>query len=483
MQVLLVKSFETQAPDSELLSEGDRRAATRSALDAVGAHGAPDAFIAARAQAASRSLAGQGSQVDWMLERRGWHWTWLWVAIGIGLLLGVTADVFGSGRQLNLLAPPAWLVILWNLGVYLFLFTAMLGQDKRGPLPRSGWIAHTAAALGDFRLRRPPQHASHAGAQSSALLDFGVAWSRASLPLATTRLVVLLHAASAAVAVALIAGMYLRGLAFDYRVEWGSTFLDTESVHTLLSWLLAPALWLSGIQLPDVAQMEALRGASQLSRTEATAAPWIHLYAIMLLLIVVLPRCVLACWNGWQARRLSEHFPLSLDGQYYRNLLRAQRNEPIRIRILPYVQALAGDAELNLRRMLELAFDDSPQIELAGATPLGGEDDLDSLRASLAQATHLVALFEMTTTPESEYHGAFLSALAAAQVPVIVVVNESSFARRFSDYPQRLTERREAWATFGQSLHKRPLFFDLAAPQMATCVNALRSAIDELTLP
>ncbi len=99
-----------------------------------------------------------------------------------------------------------------------------------------------------------------------------MAWSRASLPLATTRLVTLLHAASAAVAVALIAGMYLRGLVFDYRVEWGSTFLDTESVHTLLSWLLAPALWLSGIQLPDVAQMEALRDASQ-TRPRSRRAP------------------------------------------------------------------------------------------------------------------------------------------------------------------------------------------------------------------
>ncbi len=130
---------------------------------------------------------------------------------------------------------------------------------------------------------------------------------------------------------------------------------------------------------------------------------------------------------------------------------------------------------------LELAFDNSPQIELAATTPLGGEDDLDGLRASLAHATHLVALFDMTATPEAEYHGAFLSALAAAQVPVIVVVNESGFASRFRDYPQRLTERREAWTTFGQSLHKSPLFFDLAAPQMASYVSALRSAIDELT--
>ncbi len=154
LQVLLVKSFETQAPDKELLSEADRREATRSALDAVGPTGAPDAFIAARAQVASRSLARQVSQVDWMLERQGWHSSWLWVAIGIGLLVGITADVFGSGRQLNLLAPPAWLVILWNLGVYIFLFTGCWGRADAdhcrapGGLPiqplRSGIFASVA---------------------------------------------------------------------------------------------------------------------------------------------------------------------------------------------------------------------------------------------------------------------------------------------------------------------------------------------------
>jgi hypothetical protein len=198
---------------------------------------------------------------------------------------------------------------------------------------------------------------------------------------------------------------------------------------------------------------------------------------------VVVPRSLLACWSGWQARRLSEHFPLSLDELYFRNILRARHNEPTRIHILPYAQTLAGDAEQHLRRILELAFENSPQIELAATTALGGEDDLNGLPASLAQATRLVALFDMTATPEAENHGAFLSALAAARVPVIIVVNESGFTSRFREYPQRLAERREAWATFGQSLHKKPLFFDLAAPQMSTCVTALRSSLDELTAP
>ncbi len=481
LQVVLVKSFETQATEEQLLSDADRREATRSALEGVGAQGAPDTFIAARAHAASRSLAGQNAVLEWILERERWHGAWLLMAIGIGLLVGITADVFGSGRQLNLLAPPAWLVILWNLGVYIVLSIRLFRNGPAKASSRTGWVARAASALRGFQLRHLHKLVPASAPQSAALTDFRAVWTRVSLPLATARLVTLLHAASAAVAVALIGGMYLRGLVLEYRVEWGSTFLDTQSVHTLLSILLAPALWISGIQLPDVTQMEALRNSANLDHAQASAAPWIHLYAIMLLIIVVLPRTLLACWNGWQAHRMSVHFPLSLDEQYYRNLLRTQRSEPTRIVVLPYAQALANNAEQNLRRTLELAFDNSPQIEFAATTPLGGEDDLSSLPASLAHATHIVAVFDMTATPEAEYHGAFLSAVAAAeQLPIIIVVNESSFASRFREYPQRLAQRRVAWTTFVEAVHKSPLFFDLVSPQMTHYVSALKSSIDEL---
>jgi len=483
LQVVLVKSFETQATEEQLLSDAERREATRTALEDVGAHGAPDAFIATRAHAASRSLAGRNAVLDWVLERERWHGAWLLMAIGAGLLVGITADVFGNGTQLNLLAPPAWLVILWNLGVYFVLGTRLFSNGAGKASSKIGWVARAASALRSFQFRHLHKLTPALAPQSAALTEFGVAWSRISLPLATTRLVTLLHAASAAVAVALIGGMYLRGLVLEYRVEWGSTFLDTQSVHTLLSFLLAPALWLSGIQLPDVAQMEALRDSTNLVHAQASAALWIHLYAIMLLIIVVLPRTLLACWSGWQAHRISARFPLSLDEQYYRNLLRTQRSEKARIVVLPYAQNVAENAEQSLRRILELAFENSPQIEFSTTTPLGGEDDLSGLLASLDHATHMVAVFDMTATPESEYHGAFLAALQALEhIPIFFVVNESGFASRFREYPQRLVERREAWKGFAQSVRSNALVFDLGAPQMTAYVSELKSSLDNMTV-
>jgi hypothetical protein len=476
LQVLLVKSFETQASDNELLSEAERREATRTALEAVSPQAAPDAFIAARARAARRSLARLAS-VDWIFERQGWRPTWLLLAIGLGLLVGITADVFGGITQLNLLAPHVWLVIVWNAAVYFALCTALFRGEPRWASARSGWIANAARGITNFWYRRLHQHASSSTPQALALADFSGEWTRTSLPLATTRLITLLHTASAAVAVGLIATMYLRFFNMGYGPELSNNFTGTEFGHKFLSFFLSPAQWISGIAPPELIQMQATEGASNEQKLK-TVLPWFHLYAIMLLITVVLPRTLLACWSGWQAHRMSRHFPLSLDEQYYRNILRARRNEPIQIHILPYALTLTDDAQQNLRRILELAYDNSLQIERAATIALGGEDDLNGLPASLTHATQLVALFDMRATPEAEYHGAFLSALDAAQVPVIIVVNESGFASRFRDYPQRLNERREAWTAFCSTFHKNPLFFDLVAPHMNSYVTALRSAID-----
>ncbi len=91
----------------------------------------------------------------------------------------------------------------------------------------------------------------------------------------------LLHLAAAALALGLVAGLYLRGLVLDFRAGWQSTFLDAATVRAVLATLLAPAVALTGIAVPDAAALEALRVGPDRAAT-AAAAPWIHLYAAML---------------------------------------------------------------------------------------------------------------------------------------------------------------------------------------------------------
>ena len=50
----------------------------------------------------------------------------------------------------------------------------------------------------------------------------------------------------------------MRGVAFDYRVGWESTFLDCLKRAALLSVIYGPAQ-LTGIAIPDAAPLEAMR--------------------------------------------------------------------------------------------------------------------------------------------------------------------------------------------------------------------------------
>src|SRR5690606_4083180 len=118
---------------------------------------------------------------------------------------------------------------------------------------------------------------------ATVLASFARDWTRASTPLNARRLSRLLHLAAISFALGALAGLYLRGLAFEYRAGWESTFLDASSLHALLHLVLGPAAGLTGIVLPDEARIEAMRFPAS---TGEQAGPWIHLHAVTVALVV-----------------------------------------------------------------------------------------------------------------------------------------------------------------------------------------------------
>ena len=108
----------------------------------------------------------------------------------------------------------------------------------------------------------------------------------------------------------------------DYRVGWQSTFLDAgtrapAAVHAAGAG--AGAVRVS--TLPDVAALQALRLSADAPR-QPPAAPWIHLYALTLALLV---RAAAAGAGavGRRARALAAApRPLPLVEPYFQRLLR-----------------------------------------------------------------------------------------------------------------------------------------------------------------
>ena len=432
--------------DTALWTVDDRAWATRVALQSVPAEAGPGAFIGTRAEQALQRLAPRDSGVQRLLARRTWRGWWPLSTGAAAFAAGLLIDQIGASREINLLAPPVWTLVLWNIAVYALLAVQLL---------RSG------AAAGPWRrwlLRRLVR----AGGGTSPRAAFAALWARHAGPLMASRLALLLHVAAAALALGLIAGMYLRGLVLAYRAGWASTFLDAAQVQDLLGWLLAPASALSGLTLPPLAA----QGAS--------AAPWIHLYAVTVALAVVLPRALLAAAAGFVAWRRARHIELPLTDPYFQRLLRP-RAGPSLVAVRPYAKALSASAALGLQALLAAVLGDGVQLRLEPPCAVGDEDAVAPLPPG---SSLLLVLLDFGATPEAEAQGRFIQSLhaAAPALPLLLLADEAAFRRRFASMPGRLLERRAAWQGFAQSLGTAIVCADLEQPD-AAAQTALQEAL------
>ncbi len=422
-RVLMVQAFETGPADGKPWTAEDRALVTRLARETTPVDARPERYLDERARHALHMLAPRDKAVARWLDRRLWRPGWTLLALLLGAVLGLAADALGGSQHINLLAPPVWVVMAWNLLVYLSL---LLPVPKRA----RAWLAR--------RLARVP-------GGSAPLQACGQAWARHGWPLAVARAALLLHLAAAALAAGLVAGLYLRGLVLDFRAGWQSTFLDAATVQTVLATLLAPAVAATGIALPDAAALEALRVGPQ-GAASASAAPWIHLYAAMLALFVVAPRLALAVWAAARSRWLARHVALPKDDPYFQRLLREHRGGTPRVQVLPHGAAPTAQAALGLRALLAQVLGPGLQMTVADATSYGNEEAAAQL-APETETTLRLALVDLGTTPEEDTHGRFLQALrqSAPGVPLLLLADSSDFDRRFAATPARGAERRAAW--------------------------------------
>jgi len=455
-EVVLVQAFETAHPPPTNWSDEDRSWATRAALADAGGSGA-EGFVVRRAHhALQRLMPREPALVAW-LARRLWRWHWPAAAAVIGLVAGVLADSIGSSQRINLLAPPLWGVLAWNLVVYVILLGHGLARVFMRR-PRGGALVRLTE-----RVLRVGRGLSARGAANSALnvdliKGFTQAWWRVSAPLSTARATLLLHVAAAALALGLIAGMYARGLVLDYRAAWESTFLSAEQAQAILSAMLAPARALTDIAMPDTAGFVAMRSVHGAPPVGAPAAPWIHLLALTLLLLVLLPRALLAAFAAVRAHWLARHVKLPLNGAYFETLARAARGDVARVLVAPYASSPNAAALKTVRAMLARALGDTTQVETAATTAFGAEDAAAAPVQLPAGTTLAVALFDLSATPELENQGRFARRLAL-HVPTILLIDEAAFAQRFQADPTRLGQRREAWHVLATALHTTPVFF------------------------
>lgn len=455
-QVLLLRAVE-EAGDSALWTADDRAWATRLARETAGSD--PVRFVGSRAAHAMQRLRARDATLQRGSDRRPGVGPWLLLAVSIGLAAGVAVDQIGPAQRINLLAPPIWLLVVWNLLVY----AALAVQPLLPWTPVPGLRRRLAALWAPPRATAGPLHV-HA-------LD----WARVSAPLNIARAALLLHAAAAALALGVVAGLYLRGLVLDYRAGWQSTFLGAAQVHAVLDLGLAPARALTGLPLPDVDAIAALR-VSAASPAQGLAAPWLHLYAATLALFVIGPRLLLATAAAWRVRWRSRHWPLPWHEPYFQALLRQAAGRAPRAWALPHAAPVSASAALSLQALLVAAGGPDLQLRVADPVGLGQEDDAARCTPP-ADTTLVLVLVDLASTPEAEAHGRLLATLAASapSCPRLLLVDEAAFMARFAALPKRLQDRRQAWQQLADG-HAVPLLLvDLSLPSpSAASVASMR---------
>lgn len=458
-RVVLVQAFDVA--DSPLWTPEDRAWASRLAAETAPAEASAERLLAERANHALQRLEPREQGLRRWLARPTWRWRWLLAAAAGGGIVGLMADLLGRSALIDLLAPPVWGVIAWNLAIYV----ALLVQALRPAVRRASGIRRLLLAGWQRVPGRGP------------LRDAAMRWADLSAPLTLSRLALLLHVAAAALAAGLIGGLYLRGLVLDFRVGWQSTFLDAATVRQWLAALLAPASALTGIGVPDTAAIEAMRVTPAMPQGQASAAPWIHLYAATLVLAVVGPRLLLAMGSLVQAQVRSRRLEFPIDDPVLAPLMRRHRGGVAGVRVLPYAAAPGAQAALGLRAILARVYGDDLQLQMGEVTPVG--DEQAAVRRAAQSAAVRVALVDLGATPEAEHHGRFLQALrtAALAEPLLLVADEAAFQRRFGSLPGRLDERRAAWRRLADA-HEVPLLCaDLETPDLARAEAALRKAL------
>ena len=469
-----LRVVETVDRDGRLWTDEDRAWASHAAAEVVGEGASPAAFVACRAGLAFGRLRSRDEAFVAAVDGLGWR-PWIGTAvIVLAFLAGVVVDHLGGGQRINLLAPPILGLLVWNLTVYLLIVVGwlrhQLGQAPAWSTVRR-FLVHWATGR-DGWLRQRGMHLP-----ASVLARLVSDWSAVAAPLYGARTARLLHLAAALFAVGVVAGFYLRGLAFEYRAGWESTFLGSEAVHRLLALMLAPGVWLTGQPLPGVEALAAIRFG--VSPPTENAALWLHRLAATIVIVVVAPRLFLALLNALIERQRSAHLIDRFDDPYFERLLRGYRSAPLNLTVIPYSYHPLPAALAGLQRVLARIFGSSAAMLCTPPVSYGEEDAAPSA-ARLDGNSPVFALFSLAATPENETQGAFVRALRsfASGAPVLLLVDEGPWRARFAADERRLAERRSAWRAQFADLALVPIFLDLSTPDLAAAQSEIERRLE-----
>lgn len=314
-RVVLVQAIETADSQGKLVSEVERAAidqqARQAAQDAAGAGPVPaEDFLDLRAQRVLSVVGGRQHVVASLQAASPWR-NGLMVAVPLAtMLMGAFTERIADPHRVDLLSLPLLAIVSWNLGVYLFMLVGWVPFRRGRENPMLDALRRWM--VGGWRGR-----SGHL--RSDVAVQFHLHWNAATAPLQVQRWKVLLHLAALGWAAGVAASLLVQGLVVEFRVGWESTFLGARQVHGILSVLLWPVVWLlpfDGFSVQEIARLQLGPGA--VGQVEPR---WVWMYVALLLLVVMVPRAVLAAVALARAKLLARDVRLDLRTPYFQRMV------------------------------------------------------------------------------------------------------------------------------------------------------------------
>lgn len=303
--------------------------------------------------------------------------SWLVPICVLCLILGFGTNLLGPTDKIHVVRNPVLFLVVWNLIVYLALpavyfrkQTMRLGRGHGQGIPEQALPMESPGGIGE----RPGREAKaswilkwflpvawelrhrifflygRTRAFADVVWRFWGYWLTVARSLLVARWKRLLHFGAASLAVGATVGMYFRGLFQGYEVVWGSTFVRSEeAVSTWIHIVFWPAFFLARLLGQDLREKVDL--ARLMSPEGDPAAPWIHLFAIIVVFAVVLPRAALAAWQTVRIRKLGNGLPLLFDryyGEVIESPIRSLIEQELRKGVAGFAQSVASFVRADL---------------------------------------------------------------------------------------------------------------------------------------
>lgn len=363
--------------------------------------------------------------------------------LAIGSVLAVLAFVGGiltnefsvTDNRINLLSPPLLGVIAWNLIIYCWIATALVFNRGKSPV---GYIRRTFASA-VLKLQTRGSHGQE------ALVSFYGKWTEAELPLLRGRIAEILHFSAALFGLGLIASIGIHGWGTEYTVGWESTWLSDKPAAVLTFINLFYGMIPVNADLFNQLTPQVIESMKFGAGHGQNAAPWLVQLFYIISLIVVVPRILLGLYAY---RYIENHFPIDLDSVYYSNILRQWRGQTMLIQIIPFSYPLTDKVKDGIQKFASELHPENSRCIFSEAQ----HENTKLPEIPAGEQTEVIAVFAMTSTPETEVQGRFIAELKQkaldSKALLRVVIDTSGFLARFANTPQRIAERKKNWSNF-----------------------------------